>query len=397
MIKDLEETLRDELSARVDGLPQAPDLADVVIGRARRVRRRQKITAAACSCLLVLAGITSWSAIKFDWWQIDDAAVLADAAAELGEFSVLSTNGDILTGAGDLYSTELAVADTAVEVHGGWVVTGSSTEDSSDQVARYVGFDGENTDLGSGDQVLVHTSERGDAVAVELIGSDEPTTAQAFVVTSESNVYARGGIEVPAQARIGGMTNTAVWIESAASGAEDSDLNVPDSTTWLWSFTGTSAALQQTEYGLPAGATLIKSIASNRVLITVPGTNPDDMCLAAATVSDDIYLDYSAACFSELSLMDVVVGPDGHQAMGYVQPTEPTETDPGEWVWLPLDGTSALQPTGFVDFETKPFFTYHDVAFFDPDGTWYDINGMKLGIPPLDGQPIPIKHIPGQN
>lgn len=394
MINDLEETLREELSARAGDLPAPSDLADVVIGRAHRVRKRRRIAAGAFSLLLVLTGVTSWSAVTFDWWHSTDAAVLADAAAELGEFSVLSPDGDILTGTGDLYSSNLATADSAVEVHGGWVVTGSLDGESGTTFARYVGFNGENSDLGSGEEISVFTSERGDAVAVEMVSEDE-VTAEAFVVTSNSNILSRGTVGVPEDTRVVGMTNTAVWMDNTADSVENLAAAAPPTETWLWTFSQSNTSMRTVTEEFPVGARLLQSISTNRLLATVPGSDPDDLCLATATVGEGIYLDSPTSCFSDLSLLDIVVGPDGHQALGYVQPSEPTEEDPGEWVWLPLSGES-LAPTGFIDFETKPFFTYHDVAFYDPDGTWYDIEGMKLGIPPLDGQPIPIKHVPTQ-
>ncbi|MFD0556004.1 hypothetical protein FB566_1225 [Stackebrandtia endophytica] len=394
MINDLEETLRDELSARAGDLPASPDLADLVIGRAHRVRKRRRMAAGAFSLLLVLAGVTSWSAVTSDWWHGTDAEVLADAAAELGEFSVLSSDGDILTGTGDLYSSDLATAVSAVEVHGGWVVTGSLEGDPETTFARYVGLDGENSDLGSGEEISVFTSERGDAVAVEMVREDE-VTAEAYVVTSNSNILSRGTVGVPRDARIVGMTNTAVWMDNTGDGAESLSAAASPTETWLWTFSQSSTSMRTITEELPVGTRLLQSVATNRLLATVPGSDPDDLCLATATVGEGVYLETPTSCFSDLSLSDIVVGPDGHQVLGYVQPSEPTEEDPGEWVWLPLNNDS-LVPTGFIDFETKPFFTYHDVAFYDPDGTWYDIEGMKLGIPPLDGQPIPIKHVPTQ-
>lgn len=383
MTRHLEERLRDELVARTANLPQPAGLADVVIGRARRVRRHRLI-ATICSVILALAGSTT---VYMQMVLDTDTQIMADAASELGVFSVLSEDGEIITGSGSSFYTELAVAQSAVEVHGGWVVSGLAQEDATDTTVRYVGYDGGTIDLAVGPEVRVHANERGDAVAVETVNATQ-VEAAVYTVTTDSKAISQGGFTVPEEAEVAGMAGQVVWMDYPVE-----DEYYPDLLRWSAAHGITEP--EQAAVELWADAQIVSGLFDGRALVETPGEEADDMCLMTVEVVDDFYFDTDETCFSDLGLADVVVGPDGHQVMAYVQPAEPTEQDPGQWVSLELGGEQiGLNPTGFHELETRPFFTYQDIVFYEPDGDWYETSGEQLNIPPLAGQPIPIRHVP---
>ncbi|GAA4904633.1 hypothetical protein LX16_3640 [Stackebrandtia albiflava] len=392
MTTRLEDALRDELSARAADVPASADIADIVIARARRTRRRQRIAAAGTACVVMLfaaAGGTWW--LKGGPEAAEQAAAITDATEQLGEFSVLTDDAAILTGTGEFIHTGLTVAETAVEVHGGWVVSGV-TGDEGERRASYIGYDGEIVELMTGDLLEVHPNERGDRVAVASMSPDGGDgLAVVYAATTGSRIAEAGRFDVPAGMAVGGVSGAKIWLRAT----EASDAVDPAAPGyWMW-----DAALggePPAPSALTSDVVLLESVAERMVLARTTSDVPTDLCVGTLDLNLGDFTPTSLECFSELSLSEVVVGPDGEQALGYVEPLEPTETDPGEWVWLPVGDRvgEGLEPTGFRDFDVKPFFTYHDVAFYDPDGDWYSLEHEELGIPQLAGIPIPISHVP---
>lgn len=378
----LEEQLRDEFAARAVNPPLPADLADVVIARAHRVRRH-RLVAMVCSVVLALAGSTF---VYLQTGAETDQEILADAAAELGVFSVLGTNGEIITGSGELHYTGLGIAESAVEMHGGWIVAGFLDEDAATRKVRYVGYDGNTVDLAGGAEVRILPNERGDAVVIETV-EDGGNQGSVFRFTADSKAIPMGTFRVPEDTEIGGMTGHIVWMRYRA-------FEEAPPTILRWSsFHGLYEPEPAGE--LPAWARIITGLEGDRALVQVPGDRAGELCLMTVRVDDDYLYENDQWCYSDLDLQDLVVGPDGNQVVGYVQPAEPTDDDPGEWVFLDfVDDRIHLRSTGFHDIDTRPFFTYQDIVFHSPDGDWYELSGEQLDIPPLDGQPIPIRHVP---
>lgn len=368
MIDGLERALRDEFALRATQLPGGADIADLVIVRAKKIRRRRHVMAAGAACLtLVLAGATAvWASGLVTIGVEQPPGSNGEVQTREDGLSTLVDQGqgvDIGTSDGEVINTGLEQIFTASEVTGGWLVSGT-TGGVKEQV-RYVNISGDLQDLGDG---VVFPNERGDAAVVESYTEDNGTsTGTIYQFGSDGRVDPVDSQEVPEGYRIDGMAGDTVWLR----------LN-DDTETTLGSWQiGSALETVPTETSVEP----LAPVADGQVLADV-SEEPRTFCPAVVDPAAKYAVTARGNCYEQQAVFSngVSVSPDGMRALVYMQPADSDGS--GEWNWLDLTMETDLEPTGKT-IDIRPVINRDGDAIFAEPGNQY----LSLDTPDLIPQP----------